>query len=226
MPEAAETTGPAPAPPGTAGPADRGGAALGGTRRPGRGRNLAEWVVIAVVALLAALAVKTWVLQAFVIPSGSMEPTIHIGDRVLVDKLAYDFEAVHTGNIVVFRRPPADTEGGNFTYLIKRVVGLPGETLRSGPDGEIYVDGKLLHQPWLSAAAKASPGPPICDHAPGMSLVDCVGDTLHLPKGYYYMMGDNRGDSDDSRYWGPVPARLIVGQAFLRIWPLNRIHLF
>jgi signal peptidase I len=185
-----------------------------------------EWVVIAVVALLAALAVKTWVVQAFVIPSGSMEPTIQVGNRVLVDKLAYDFESVHAGNIVVFRRPPADIGGGNYRYLIKRVVGLPGETLRSGPHGEIYVDGKLLHQPWLSPGAKASPGPPICDHAPGMSLVDCVGDTLHLPKGEYYMMGDNRGNSDDSRYWGPVPGRLIVGQAFLRIWPLSRIHLF
>lgn len=193
-------------------------------RRKSRGRGLVEWVVILAVALLAALVVKTWVLQAYVIPSGSMRPTIHIGDRMLVDKLAYDFKSVHTGDIIVFRKPPADTEGGHIKDLIKRVVGLPGQTLRSGPDGRIYVDGKLLKQPWLSPLGRTSQQPPICD--PDLNRVDCVGRTLHLPKGEYYVMGDNRGNSDDSRYWGPVPARLIIGQAFLRIWPLGRIHLF
>lgn len=231
MSEAAETTDTTP-----------GRDAAGVTRSPGgspahagrsrqrsrrrRGRGLVEWIVILAVALLAALVVKTWVLQAFVIPSGSMEPTIKIGDRVLVDKLAYDFKPVKAGNIIVFRKPATDITGGNIKDLIKRVVGLPGQTLRSGPHGEIYVDGRLLHQPWLSAAARRSPGPPICDPGPSYSHVDCVGSTLHLPKGEYFVMGDNRGDSDDSRYWGPVSSNLIVGQAFLRIWPPSRIHLF
>jgi signal peptidase I len=199
-----------------------------GPPRPasGRGRGVVEWVAIVVVALLAAFGIKTWVVQAFVIPSGSMEPTILINDRVLVDKLAYDFHGVHRGNIIVFKKTPADTEAGDINDLIKRVIGLPGQTLRSGPDGQIYVDGKLIAQPWLTPAAQANPGPPICGSAPDLSRTDCVGAVLHLPKGEYYVMGDNRGDSDDSRYWGPVPSNLIVGQAFLRIWPLSRIHWF
>jgi signal peptidase I len=185
-----------------------------------------DWVVVIVVAVLVSLAVKTWVLEAYVIPSGSMEPTIHLYDRVLVDKLAFDFGSVHRGDIIVFAKPPADTQGGDIDDLIKRVIGLPGETLRSGPDGEIFVDGKRIVQPWVTAAALDAPQPTICDRQPGLSRVDCIGDTLHLPKNEYYVMGDNRSDSEDSRYWGPLAAHLIVGKAFVRIWPLSRLHWF
>lgn len=198
------------------------GAAAPGPRRgrSGWGR-LREWVLIVVIALVAALALKTFVVQAFYIPSGSMEPTIHIGDRVLVDKLAYDFGRVHTGDIVVFRKPPSDYDPG-VTDLIKRVIGLPGETLRSGPHGEIFVNGHLLAQPWLTPKAEASPGPAICS----TNQVDCTNGVLHLPANEYFMMGDNRGNSDDSRYFGPVSGNLIVGKAFVRIWPLSRLHWF
>ncbi|MHB1930231.1 MAG: signal peptidase I, partial [Acidimicrobiales bacterium] len=155
-------------------------------RRRRRGRGLVEWVAIIVLALLAAFVIKTWVLQAFVIPSGSMEPTIQPGDRVLVDKLAYDFHPVHRGDIIVFRKPAADTQSGDINDLIKRVIGLPGETLQSGPNGEILVDGRPIRQPWIAASVIAARQPTICD--PSLSRVDCVGNVLHLPKGEYYVL--------------------------------------
>lgn len=184
---------------------------------------LLEWVVTLVVVVMLAILIRTFLLQAYYIPSLSMWPTLKVHDWVLVDKIGYDIGSIHTGNIVVFDTPPADTEAGpGIKHLIKRVIGLPGQTLRSGPDGEIYVDNKLLHQPWLTASARAHPGINICTD----NRVDCQGQTLHLPKGEYYMMGDNRGDSEDSRYWGPVARKLIVGQAFMRIWPPSRVHWF
>jgi signal peptidase I len=187
-------------------------------------RGLIEWVVIIVVALLAAVLIKTFLVQAYYIPSGSMEPTIMIGDRVLVDKVSYDLHGVHRGDIIVFSTPPDDTGvGGGVKDLIKRVIGLPGETLRSGPDSEIFIDGRLISQPWLTPGARSDPGPAICSVN---NQTDCVGDTLHLPKGEYFVMGDNRGDSSDSRYFGPISGHLIVGRTFVRIWPLSRLHWF
>jgi signal peptidase I len=190
-------------------------------RRRRRRRSGLEWIAIIAAALLAALLIKTFLVEAYVIPTGSMEPTIEPGDRVLVDKISYDLHAVHVGDIVVFHKPPADLQPG-IDVLIKRVIGLPGETLRSGPHGEILVDGRPLAQPWLTASARADPGPAICS----INRTDCVGATLHLPRGEYFMMGDNRGDSEDSRYFGPVPGRLIIGHAFLRFWPLSRVAWF
>jgi signal peptidase I len=191
-------------------------------RRRNRHRGLIEWVVVIIVALFIAAGLKAFVVEAFKIPSGSMEPTILIGDRVLVDKLSYKLGGhPHTGNIVVFSKPPAFYDPG-VNDLIKRVIGTPGETLRSGAGGQIYVDGKLLPQPWLSASARANPGPPICSQ----NRIDCVGNVLHLPQGDYLVMGDNRDNSDDGRYFGPISGHLIVGRAFVRIWPLGRFHLF
>jgi signal peptidase I len=185
------------------------------------GKGLVEWAVIIVVALLAAFLIKTFVVQAFFIPSGSMEPTIQIGDRVLVDKLSYHLHAVHRGDIVVFTKPSDDVDPG-VTDLIKRVIGLPGETIRSGPHGQIIVDGHPISQPWLSKEAEAYPGPAICS----VDTVDCTGSTLHIPADEYLVMGDNRGNSDDGRYFGPISGKLIIGHAFVRIWPLSRLHWF
>ena len=192
------------------------------SRRRRRGRALIEWGVVLAVALAAALAMRSFVLQPFFIPSGSMEPTLHIGDKVLVNKLSYHLHPVHFGNVIVFKKPAGDFTPG-ITYLIKRVVGLPGETLSSGPQGEIYVNGHLAAEPWLSAQAKAAPGPPICDPAAGYSHVDCTGNTLHLPPNEYYVMGDNRGNSEASRYIGPISGHLIIGEAFVIVWPISQI---
>jgi signal peptidase I len=167
-----------------------------------------EWGVILVVAVLAAILIRSFVVQPFYIPSGSMEPTLKVGDRVLVNKVSYDLHGVHRGDIIVFNKPPNDNTPG-VKDLIKRVIGLPGEVISSGPGGAIYINGKLLHQPWLTASALANPGPPV--------------PRTVIPPGEYYVMGDNRGDSSDSRVIGPIAKHLIVGRAFIRVWPLSRL---
>lgn len=196
-----------------------------------RSRGLLQWVVVIVAALVIAALLKAYVVEAYYIPSLSMTPTIQVGDRVLVDKLSYDLGGhPRAGQIVVFHKPAdfdtADSAEAGITDLIKRVIGTPGESLRSGPDGAIYVDGRLLSQPWLSASARADPGPAICARGAGLDRIDCTGDTLHIPAGQYLVMGDDRGDSEDGRYFGPIPGHLIVGRAFVRIWPLSRLHWF
>ena len=181
-------------------------------------RALTEWVVIVVVALVAALLIKTFAVQAFSIPSQSMEPTLMPGDRVLVDKLASDFSPVHTGDIVVFRRPPADNSA--VDDLIKRVIAGPGQSIYVA-NCKVYVNGKELSQHYLPKGWE-SPSSEYCTvwDAPGMLDLP---DPYTVPAGHYFMMGDNRKDSDDSRYWGTVPANYLVGVAFVRIWPLGRV---
>jgi signal peptidase I len=133
-------------------------------------RALAEWVVIVVVALVAALLIKTFAVQAFSIPSQSMEPTLMPGDRVLVDKLASDFSPVRTGDIVVFRRPPADNSAVND--LIKRVIAGPGQSIYVA-NCKVYVNGKELSQHylpkgWEAQARSTAPSgtPPACSTCP------------------------------------------------------------
>jgi signal peptidase I len=210
---------------GTAGsgadPKDGSGAA---ERRRGadRGRRGAavEWLVVVVVALVAALLVKTFVVQAFFIPSASMEPTLMPGDRVLVNKLSYDIHAVHNGDVVVFRRPPRDNS--TVDDLIKRVIAGPGQLL-SVSNCRVYVDGKQEPQPYLPKGWE-NPSSEYCTvwDAPGMLNLP---NPYRVPAGTYFVMGDNRKDSDDSRYWGPVPAGDLVGRAFVRIWPPGRLGL-
>jgi signal peptidase I len=182
-----------------------------------RRQALVEWVVIVVVALVAALLVKTFAIQAFYIPSPSMVPTLQIGDRVLVNKLSYDFHSVHEGDLIVFRRPPGDTTA-NIDDLIKRVIGLPGEKVFVA-NCRVYINGKALRQPYLPAGWQ-SPSSPYCTTWPGV-----FPNPYSVPKGEYFVMGDNRRDSYDSRYWGPLPSNYIVGRAFVRIWPFGRFGL-
>src|SRR5438105_13642044 len=110
-------------------------------------RSAVEWVVIVAAALLAALLIKTFLLQAFYIPSDSMNPTLVQRDRVLVNKLSYHFHDVHRGDIVVFKRPPGETDP-KIKDLIKRVIALPGDTVE-GRDGQIIIDGRILHEPYV-----------------------------------------------------------------------------
>lgn len=178
-------------------------------------RRWAEWVVIvAVAAGLAFGVVKPYVVQAFYIPSGSMIPTLLIGDRILVDKVSYDIHAIHRSDIVVFAKPPADTGDPQVQDLVKRVVGLPGDTISSAPDGQVLIDGKPLAEPYLTPFHRQGPGagPPIAPQV--------------VPSGDYFMMGDNRNDSKDSRYFGPVPGSLALGRVVLRIWPLDDLSVF
>ena len=168
----------------------------------------AEWAIVLVVAMLAAFLVRTFVFQTFYIPSGSMEPTLQIGDRIIVSKLSYDFHAVHRGDIIVFHAPPKEATvcaDPNVKDLVKRVIGLPGETIWS-QGNTIYVNGAPLSQPWFPATPL---GPPIVK--------------TKIPSNSYFVMGDNRTDSCDSRMWGTLPRSDIIGHVIFRIWPLSQI---
>lgn len=174
-------------------------------------RWLLDWVVIVVMALALAVVVRTYVAQMFYIPSGSMLPTLQIGERIVVDKLSYDVHSVHRGDIVVFKRPPL--EQADYTDLVKRVIGLPGDVI-SLSDGTVEINGRPLAEPWLPDPAPPTEPSPISQ---GFSLEH----PYRVPPGEYYVMGDNRTNSEDSRYFGPIPKSLIVGKMAFRVWPLD-----
>jgi len=155
-------------------------------------RHLLEWVVVVLLAVLAAAALRAFVLQAFYVPSGSM-PTLQIGDRIIVVKVGY---TIHRGDIIVFRRTPADTSTTDAD-LVKRVIGLPGETI-SSRGTTVLINGTPIKEPWLP-------------HLPGICAEAAENiPTTKIPPGRYFMMGDCRGDSGDSRMWGTLPASHIV----------------
>jgi signal peptidase I len=167
-------------------------------------KSILEWLGVILGALLVALLIKTFLLQAFYIPSRSMEPTLRIGDRVLVNKLSYKMHDINRGDIVVFERPP-DEPPDAIKDLIKRVIALPGETI-SSENGQVFIDGRPLEEPYLEPGTVTENLPP----------------TL-VPEGHVFVMGDNRGDSRDSRYFGPIEEDLVVGRAFVRIWPVTHL---
>ena len=176
-----------------------------------RGRWALEWLAVLAVALILAVTVRTFVAQMFYIPSGSMLPTLQVGDRIVVDKLSYRLHGVHRGDIVVFARPPL--ESATYADLVKRIIGLPGDTI-SSIDGRVYLDGAPLDEPWLPNPHPVSSPSPLPD---AFSL----SHPYTVPAGEYYVMGDNRTNSEDSRYFGPIPAQLIVGKMAFKVWPLN-----
>ena len=187
---------------------------------PSPTRWIKEAAVVVVVAILVAVLLRAFVVQTFFIPSGSMEPTLQIGDRILVNKLSYHFHGVDRGNIVVFSRPPTENCGGpEVNDLVKRVIGLPGDVI-SLSGGYVYIDGKKLDESWLPASEQ------------GITVAGPAGNTSNLARPYrvpndnYFVMGDNRTDSCDSRYWGPISRSLIVGKVELRVWPLSSLHIF
>jgi signal peptidase I len=187
---------------------------------PKKSNWLRETAVVVVVALIAAILLRTFVVQTFFIPSGSMDPTLKIGDRILVDKLAYHLHGVDRGNIVVFQRPANEDCGGPpVADLVKRVIGLPGDTV-SLRQGHVFIDGRLLNESWLPAIRQDAtyPGPAGQPYNLAKPYV--------VPANHYFMMGDNRKDSCDSRYWGPIPRSLIVGKVDLRVWPITSLHIF
>jgi signal peptidase I len=162
-----------------------------------------EWIGLVVLALLIALLIKTFLFQAFYIPSASMEPTLKIHDRVLVNKLSYKLHDVHRGDIVVFKAPKGSDPG--IDNLVKRVIGLPGDTVE-GRGGHVYINGKQLPETYLPKGTFTS------DFA-----------AVKVPPNSYWMMGDNRGNSKDSRVFGFITKREIVGRVFVRIWPFSRL---
>jgi signal peptidase I len=184
------------------------------TRQRDRSRGLRsalEWAMVFVVAIGVAYGMRQYVVGTYYIPSASMEPTLMVGDRILVNKVSYHLHDVHRGDIVVFGRPPGEA-ATQIKDLVKRVIGLPGETISSGPDGQVLVDGQPISQPWLTAGARTNPGPAIVRQT--------------IPHGEYFVMGDNRGNSEDSRFFGPIPRSIVVGHVVLRFWPLGQFHYF
>jgi signal peptidase I len=181
-----------------------------------------DWIVTIVGAIAIVLAIKAWVVNPYRIPSSSMEPTLHcakpangcearFSDRVLANRLIYRFRDPERGEIIVFETPPAARlrrgAGGTF---VKRLIGLPGDRLELRNEGGlsyVYINGKKLDEPYIRKNRRDSRGP----------------ETFPVPQGQYFMMGDNRSQSCDSREWGTVPRKNLIGKVFATYWPPNRI---
>jgi signal peptidase I len=192
-----------------------------------RARSLVELVLTVLVAVGLALAIEAWVVKPYKIPSASMEPTLIEGQRVLVDRL---FDSPSVGQIVVFHPPvgadgevcagphsasaPCDVPGKTESSqtFIKRIVAGPGDVI-SIRNGHVIRNGKREPDSYINPC---SPGQTVCTFA----------QSIRIPAGTWYMMGDNRGLSDDSRFWGPVPGKWIIGDAFMTYWPPSRIGFF
>ncbi len=187
-------------------------------------------VVIVALALGLALAIQAWVVKPYQIPSESMEPTLDVGQRVLVNRFIYNFSDPSIGDVVVFHPPagadnsglpecgvhrkpeeacPKPTEAESSQNFIKRIVAGPGDTL-SVKDGHPVVNGvEKTDEPYITPC--------------GIGAACNLPKAITIPPDHYFMMGDNRGASDDSRFWGPVPREWIIGEAFATYWPPDRI---
>jgi len=182
-----------------------------------------ELPFLIVVALVVAVIIKTFLIQAFFIPSASMHDTLLEGDRVMVNKLAYRFGEPHRGDVIVFDSPlVAHDQTESFlgrvvrnvgealglstpeSALIKRVIALGGETIEI-KGNRIYIDGVAIDEPYLTRPVN----------------MDAFGP-LTIPQGYVFVMGDNRNQSEDGRVFGPIPDSDIIGRAFVRVWPPGR----
>lgn len=192
---------------------------------------LFELVTIVALAVALALGIQAFIVKPYAIPSESMVPTLQVGQRVLVNRISFGLGAdPKVGDVVVFHPPagaegtgrqcgvqrkpgqacPRPTEERADTNFIKRVVAGPGDRLRI-EDGHPVVNGKVTQEDFIRPCRGAD----ICN----------LPEEITIPPGHYFMMGDNRGASDDSRYWGPVPRDWIIGKAFFTYWPPSRIGL-
>jgi len=170
-------------------------------------REVKEWAQSIAVALLMTLVIRTYVVQAFKIPSGSMRPTLMEGDKLFVSKYLYRFKPPQRGDIIVFKYPQDMKKD-----FIKRLVASEGETVEIR-DGKILVDGKPLED--LGTFGKFY----YYNHDPFGGPYE----KIRVPKDSYYVLGDNSANSTDSRFWGFVPKKNIVGKAIFRWWPPRRI---
>ena len=191
-------------------------------RLPPPWRTVADWVVTIAVAVGFVLVFETEVAKPYRIPSSSMEPTLHcakpgpycekrFSDRVLANRFIYHFRDPRRKEIIVFNTPPAAQQacgaGGTF---VKRLIGLPGDTVHEDGKGLISINGKKLDEPYVQTFRR-------------MQDVENRNKTWHVPVGEYFFMGDNRGQSCDSRRWGAVPRKNLIGKVFFIYWPPNRI---
>ena len=179
-----------------------------------------EWLVTIIGAIAIVLAVKQWVINPYRVPSSSMEPTLHcarpafgceasFSDRVLACRFCYRLADPKRGDIVVFNTPPlaAARCGMGGTY-VKRLIGLPGETWEER-DGYVFINGRRLDEPYIKAARRDS-----------RTIAQ-----ITIAPGHYFMMGDNRSGSCDSRMWGTVPRANLIGKVIATYWPPQRISI-
>jgi len=161
-----------------------------------------ESALIAIV--LVFLIIRPYVVQAFYIPSGSMHPTLLEQDRILVNKFIYRFQKPRRGDVIVFKAPPQASPDGREKDFIKRVIGLPGDTIEVR-EGRTYVNGKPLDEPYILER-------PFYEFPP-----------QQVPQGTLFVMGDNRNDSNDSHNWGSLERDRVLGKAMVIFWPIKRI---
>lgn len=169
-------------------------------------RGWQENLTLIAIALCLALLIRTFIAEPRYIPSESMVPTLYEGDRLVVEKVSYNFQQPKTGDIVVFQ-PPAELQSRGYPKdqaFIKRVIGTPGEII-SVQGGKVYLNGKELAEDYI-AEPPSQPFPPV-----------------KVPEGQFFVMGDNRNNSNDSRYWGFLPKENIIGRAVFRFWPPDRL---
>jgi signal peptidase I len=187
-------------------------------------RSAIDWLLTIAGAVLLVLGLKTWVVNPYKIPSASMEPTLHCAppetgcegghsDRVLADRLIYYFRDPKRGEIVVFNAPERAKLDCRAGVYVKRIIGLPGDRWRE-EDGYVYINGKRLKEPYVEPGHRDDRSYRLSDILPGAT---------RIPNDRYLMMGDNRGQSCDSRIWGLVPRHDIIGEVFFTYWPPNRI---
>ena len=189
-------------------------------RLPRPWRIAIDWIVTIAGAIAIVLAIKAWVVNPYRIPSSSMEPTLHcaggpgcearLSDRVLANRFIYHFRSPHRGEIVVFKTPPqAKARCGAGGTFVKRLIGLPGDRWAER-NGYVYINGKKLNESYIKPDRRDTE----------------THDQITIPKGMYFMMGDNRASSCDSRVWGPVPRKNLIGEVFATYWPPNRISIY
>jgi signal peptidase I len=186
---------------------------------PRPARAVLDWLLTIAGAILIVLALKAWVVNPYRIPSSSMEPTLHcarpgdgceagFSDRVLANRFVYRFRDPRRGEITVFNTPPeAKLRCGTGGTFVKRLIGLPGEIV-SERDGYVYINGKQLQEPYLQPGRR--------DNEPPRTWPK-------IPPGHYFFMGDNRQHSCDSRLWGSIQRKSLIGEVFFVYWPPNRI---
>ncbi|MGF1536256.1 MAG: signal peptidase I [Elainellaceae cyanobacterium] len=176
---------------------------------PAKSQPKSGWLDNAVtiaVALLLALLIRIFIAEPRYIPSDSMAPTLQVGDRLVIEKVAYRFREPKSREIVIFQ-PPAllqELGYGKDQVFIKRIVGMPGQTVQVS-DGQVFIDGAPIQEPYIA-------------EAPTYKL-----DPVEVPEGEYFVMGDNRNNSNDSHVWGFLPQGQIIGRAVWRFWPLDRL---
>jgi signal peptidase I len=188
-----------------------------------------DWVVTIVGAVAIVLAIKAWVVNPYRIPSSSMEPTLHCAapaqgceartsDRVLACRFCYHFRSPQRDDIVVFNTPSlAKQECGSEGTFVKRLIGLPGEVWEER-EGFVYINGKKLNEPYIQRDRRD-------DRTMGLADIPPRNTYRRIPKDMYLMMGDNRRSSCDSRVWGLVPRKNLIGNVFATYWPPSRISL-